>query len=213
MNIIAHRGYWLLPEEKNTLVAFDRALENNFGIETDVREYRGQLVLSHDIADEASISFDELLEIYVDKASQSVLALNVKEDGIQNMVQDLLTRRRVLNYFFFDMSVPEMVIYRKKNMPYFTRNSDIEHDPVLLEDAAGVWIDAFYDNWDMIKSIKKYLNQGKSVSLISPEIHGKNKKGLWDELKKEEINNYDSFHLCTDQPAEARSYFMEGNEL
>jgi hypothetical protein len=36
IKIIAHRGFWYKPEEKNTLAAFERALQNGFGIETDL---------------------------------------------------------------------------------------------------------------------------------------------------------------------------------
>ena len=38
MKIIAHRGYWLIDDEKNTELAFERALRANFGIETDLRK-------------------------------------------------------------------------------------------------------------------------------------------------------------------------------
>lgn len=35
MKIIAHLGYWIDEDEKNTLSAFSRALDNGFGIEID----------------------------------------------------------------------------------------------------------------------------------------------------------------------------------
>jgi glycerophosphoryl diester phosphodiesterase len=46
--ILAHRGYWLEPGEKNSLSAFRRAFEGGFGIETDIRDLDGELVVSHD---------------------------------------------------------------------------------------------------------------------------------------------------------------------
>jgi glycerophosphoryl diester phosphodiesterase len=49
MKIIAHRGMWFNKHEQNTLVAFERALENGFGIETDFRDFNGSLVISHDL--------------------------------------------------------------------------------------------------------------------------------------------------------------------
>ena len=47
MNIIAHRGYWKVSSEMNTRVAFERALINGFGIETDIC-----LLYTSDAADE-----------------------------------------------------------------------------------------------------------------------------------------------------------------
>ena len=49
MQLIAHRGYWLDPKEKNTETAFVRALQHGFGIETDFRDLNGHLVISHDV--------------------------------------------------------------------------------------------------------------------------------------------------------------------
>ena len=45
--VIAHRGFWLRPDEKNTPTAFARALSEGFGIETDFRDLGGDLVISH----------------------------------------------------------------------------------------------------------------------------------------------------------------------
>jgi nucleoside-diphosphate-sugar epimerase len=49
MNIISHRGFWLKDEEKNTIQAFERSFEFGFGTETDIRDYKGELVISYDM--------------------------------------------------------------------------------------------------------------------------------------------------------------------
>ena len=207
MNIIAHRGQWDKPEHKNTMPAFEKAIKNGYGIETDVREYNGKLVLSHDIADSSSVSCSKLFEYYTKNESNAYLALNVKEDGIQRIIQGLLCEYAIKNYFFFDMSVPEMVVYREMGIPFFTRRSDIEHELVLYSDAAGVWVDAFYDDWDMISAIAKHLEDRKMVSLISPEIHKKNEKKIWEELRSSGIADRTGFFLCTDYPQKAEEFF------
>jgi glycerophosphoryl diester phosphodiesterase len=50
LKIISHRGFWITPSEQNTEVAFIRALECGFGIETDIRDVSGDLVISHDMS-------------------------------------------------------------------------------------------------------------------------------------------------------------------
>ena len=74
MKIIGHRGYWLQETEKNSEVAFYRSLQNGFGIETDIRDYCGKIVISHDIAKAGSILFGKFLEDY-SKKSNSLLIL------------------------------------------------------------------------------------------------------------------------------------------
>ena len=47
--ILAHRGIWNEIVEQNTMIAFKRAFERKIGIETDIRDYNGEIVISHDI--------------------------------------------------------------------------------------------------------------------------------------------------------------------
>ena len=50
MELLAHRGFWRTPAEKNAEAAFRRAFDAGYGIETDVRDRLGELVVSHDPA-------------------------------------------------------------------------------------------------------------------------------------------------------------------
>ena len=45
--IIAHRGYWCCEKEQNSERAFRKALSGGYGIETDVRDLNGEIVISH----------------------------------------------------------------------------------------------------------------------------------------------------------------------
>ena len=49
MEIISHRGLWNNTREKNSTQAFKRSFGFKIGTETDIRDYRGELVISHDI--------------------------------------------------------------------------------------------------------------------------------------------------------------------
>jgi hypothetical protein len=85
MHIISHRGYWINKIEKNTNVSFERSFRLGFGTETDIRDYNGNLVISHDIPTGSSISIDEFFNIY-NRQSNSILALNIKSDGLQSIL-------------------------------------------------------------------------------------------------------------------------------
>ena len=63
IEILAHRGYWLKEEEKNTEIAFERAFDNGFGVETDLRDLKGEIVISHNMPCGNEMAFEELLQI------------------------------------------------------------------------------------------------------------------------------------------------------
>lgn len=210
MEILAHRGMWTLPEEKNTLNAIQKAFVNGLGIETDLRDYNGKLVISHDVANDTSPLTEEMFKMYRDLGLNVQLALNVKADGIQKMLGELLEHYQIKNYFLFDMSVPELVVNDARGLYYYTRNSDIESDCVMYQRASGVWVDYFYDDlWLNEQVLAKHINQKKKVCIVSPELHGKNYKQLWKLLKDTGLYENELVTLCSDRPMEAREYFYD----
>ena len=46
--ILAHRGLWVTDSEKNSKEAIALALSEGFGVELDVRDRNGGLIVSHD---------------------------------------------------------------------------------------------------------------------------------------------------------------------
>ena len=208
MKIIAHRGFWNSSEEKNSLIAINRAFRNNFGIETDIRDYMGKLVISHNVADDNSILVEDVFKSYIDNSCETILALNVKADGIQCLLKPLLDKYQIKNYFLFDMSIPELVVNEKEHLKYFTRYSDIENECVMYDKSYGIWLDAFYDDKFMsVDKIMQFVKDNKKVCIVSPELHGKDYRKLWAEMKKNGIQNNELVILCTDKPDLAKEYF------
>jgi glycerophosphoryl diester phosphodiesterase len=207
-NIIAHRGFWLEATEQNTEVAFRRALSNGFGIETDLRDRSQSVVISHDMASPESMTIEHFLKLCT-IAPDVTLALNIKADGLQASMASLCIDNP---HFYFDMSVPDMLGYLKSGVPLYTRYSNIESEPALLDKCEGVWLDNF-DNGELdVAALQSYLELGKHVVLVSPELHKRDEKSYWKQLKTflEENESYENkLGLCTDFPLEARSYFNE----
>ena len=115
MQIIAHRGFWFKESEKNNTKSFNRATRNNFGIETDIRDYCGELVISHDIPTSDSLLLVDFIENYsrnlLDKKNPPYLALNIKSDGLYEKLRRILNENNLINYFVFDMSIPDTFSY------------------------------------------------------------------------------------------------------
>lgn len=202
--ILAHRGYWLKEEEKNTKISFERAFDNGFGIETDLRDIKGEIVISHNMPVGNEMTFEELLQLL--NGRNLSLALNIKADGQAEEIKRLLQKYNHTNYFTFDMSIPEMVVQHKVGLKVFTGQSDIVPEPILFEQAQGIWLDCFNSDWFGEKEINEILNKNKKVCIVSPDLHKRDYKSVWEKYK-----NISGIMLCTDYPREAKKFFNEQN--
>lgn len=204
MIILAHRGYWQSCEEKNQKKAFDRSVEYGFGVETDVRDHCGQLVISHDPVQGEALPYSGFLEIF--SSNRLPLAINVKSDGLA-----LLLKKQMTNYkgqwFAFDMSGPETLRYLDIGVPVFVRHSDVEPVPICYERALGVWLDAFGSDWFTLDDILGHLTSGKKVCIVSPELHGRDHSRVWELIKSADFSQLPDLLLCTDFPSQALEFF------
>ena len=209
--ILSHRGFWLLKEEQNTLAAFKRSLENGFGIETDIRDYSSKLVISHDFPNNESLLVESFFEFYKSqKNGEKLIALNIKSDGLQNELFALLESYEIRNYFVFDMSVPDALLYLKKGITSFTRESEYEAQPSFYEEAEGVWIDEFNGPWISLDDIQKHRKNGKVAAIVSPELHKRSHINEWKKYKSlTNLAKDENIHLCTDFPLEAKKFFND----
>lgn len=208
MIVLSHRGYWKTEEEQNGMVAFERSFSSSFGTETDVRDYRGELVISHDIANENCITVDRFLQVYSSYKNPLTLAFNIKADGLHQKLMGLLQKYKITNYFVFDMSVPNGLLYLKQNLRVFTRQSEFEMQPSFYESAQGVWLDEFNSHWITDAVIRDHINRKKQVCIVSPELHSRGYEDEWVDYKNidsELLGN--DIMICTDFPDEARSFF------
>ena len=195
MIILSHRGFWREPGEKNTLAAFRYSVAQGFGTETDFRDCAGQLVISHDPPTPDALGAREVAELFA--GTSLPLAVNIKADGISEMIAALFDEFDI-PWFAFDMSGPESLRYARAGLPFFTRHSDIEPEPLLYDQAAGVWLDAFEKEWFDADVIDTHLDAGKRVCIVSPDLHGREPGPLWDMLY--ELRGREELMLCTDIP-------------
>lgn len=205
MKIIAHRGFWKTEAEKNTKKAIERAIENGFGFETDFRDCGGQVLISHNPPKGDEILADEVFRIYRAAGSQEPLALNIKADGIQDMMKDLLKKYDITNYFFFDMSICDTIIYVEKNLQIASRLSEFEQEMPFYGNSSVVWIDYFNGDGPTIQKVSDILKDGKIACVVSPELHKRNCQMIWEQLRP--FVSDDRLYLCTDYPDQAKIYF------
>ncbi len=207
MKIISHRGYWKSIEEKNRPNAFKHSFELGFGTETDLRDYLGEIVISHDIPENDAISLNELFTIFSKFSKKLPLALNVKADGLQQKLKLALKDFKIENYFVFDMSIPDTLGYIKEGINFFSRQSEYEPNPIFYQDCKGIWLDGFTSDWYDTRIIKDHLKNKKQVAIVSPDLHKRDLMPLWEKLKKDKIYQMEGVILCTDIPEDAVNFF------
>ena len=210
MIILSHRGYWKEINEKNTIISFERSFSLGFGTETDIRDYKDELVISHDIANEHCISVENFLKIYNNYDNTLPLALNIKADGLQIKLAELLKKYNIKNYFVFDMSVPDGLGYLKQKLKVFTRESEYERIPSYYDNACGIWLDEFNGHWITKEIINNHIKNHKKICIVSPDLHKREYKKEWqhyNDIEKElGINN---LMICTYYPEQAKEFFDE----
>lgn len=211
IQIIAHRGYWLDSAEKNTPIAFTRALENGFGIETDFRDLDGDLVISHDVPTADTLKSSQFVDLYRAHPVSAPMALNIKSDGLHDLINQFIKHAEFKSTFVFDMAVPDMRGYLQNKIPSFARLSEYESQPAFLDSCKGVWLDAFDSEWYGADTITSLLNYKKQVAIVSPELHGRPHLALWGLIRAHDFHCNDLVSICTDFPMQAKEYFYGQN--
>ncbi len=207
MKILAHRGFWQQKEEKNSIHASSKAIEHGFGIELDIRDQRGNLIVSHDIPRSTSDLFKKHLEL---SSKDTIWAINIKADGLARLLKNELELFNINRYFAFDMSIPEMFVYANLGIDFYTSMSDICRTPPLLSQAKGIWLDSFCSLWYDGRTLEEIANLSKPVCVVSEDLHGRPYLTQWEILKNFlEQHSIENWQLCTDHPMEAKEFFHD----
>lgn len=207
MILIAHRGLWQSESEKNTLTSISRALTKSVGTEIDVRDYKGHLVISHDIATKDSLKFNTLMEKTLTIQSKPLIAVDVKASGLLSFIEQPL--KRYGNYFCMGMTFTEQLEYINAGLRVFTRESEYEKNPLLYEESIGVWMDYFYNDELCMHNIELHTKNNKNVCIVSAELNGREHTSQWEMIRMLPPNIKDNIILCTDYYFEANTFFGE----
>jgi glycerophosphoryl diester phosphodiesterase len=201
MIILSHRGYWKEVAEKNTAIAFDRSFDLGFGTETDVRDCGGKLVISHDMPNGNEMLFDDFLDML--KGRPLPLAINIKSDGLADLVKESIEKHRIANWFVFDMSMPDTRHHINIGNPVYARMSEVESENAWWDKVQGIWLDAFEGQWYKHDLITKLRQKGKRVCIVSPDLHKRPYHEFWQTLVP--LRKDDGIMLCTDHPEKAKT--------
>ncbi|NQW57378.1 MAG: hypothetical protein HQ456_01580 [Polynucleobacter sp.] len=174
MQIIAHR--------KNTIAELSQT-PTQFGIEVDIRSWEKGLTIHHDPFVQGE-DFKEWLRHY----KHQILILNVKEEGLEAQLIELMKERNISNYFFLDQSFPFLVKWAKlgeKRLAVRVSEYESINTALSLKDKADwIWVDCF-THFPLSSEESKQLKQANfKLCLVSPELQGRNAESEIPALKE-----------------------------
>jgi hypothetical protein len=163
MKLISHR--------RNTIEEL-KATPTEYGVEVDIRSENGQLIIHHDPLVSGE-DFEEWLKHY----RHGTLILNVKEEGLEARLIDLMKQYGIEDYFFLDQSFPFLIKWSKQGeRRCAVRVSEFESIETALALAGKidwVWVDCF-THFPLTGDDAKHLQSaGFKLCLVSPELQGR----------------------------------------
>ncbi len=174
MKLIAHR--------RNTLAEL-LATPVEYGVEVDIRSFGNRLVIHHDPFVEG-----EDLPVWLDQYRHGTLILNVKEEGLEQRLIELMMERGIDDFFFLDQSFPFIIkTARQGERRCAVRVSEYEHIDTALTLAGKidwVWVDCF-SRFPLSGADASRLRQaGFKLCLVSPELQQRTGEGEIPALRE-----------------------------
>ena len=145
-----------------------------YGIEVDLRSLGNRIIIHHDPFSKG-IFFND----WIKKFKHKYLILNVKEEGLEMKILNILKKNKKKNFFFLDQSFPFLIKLSKKlKKKSAVRVSEFESFKTILSvknKVNWVWVD-FFSKYPLSSSeFKKLKNLKLKLCYVSPELQGYSK--------------------------------------
>ena len=186
MEYIAHRI--------NTIKELKK-IPKEYGVELDVRDYGERLILQHD----PFVDGDDF-EAFLKQYNHETMILNIKSEGIELRVLELIKRYNINKYFFLDSSFPminSLSLNGEKNIALrFSELEGLDTICSMTKKVHWVWVDCF-SKLPITKESYKLLKDKKfKICLVSPELQNQEHKlETYKKYLKEEGIFFDA--ICT----------------
>lgn len=134
----------------------------------------GELVLAHNPFENG-----DKFGLWLEHFQHKTLILNVKEDGLEELVVENLKDKGVSDYFFLDQPFPTLRKSVFAGLPAALRLSEYEN-PFSLENLKidWIWLDSFTGDWSYLEKHSRWLRSKKmKLCVVSPELQGRPLEG------------------------------------
>lgn len=172
-----------------------RLIPKHQGVEIDLRLSADGIYLQHDAKSEG-----ELFKEWIEEYCHEIIILNVKEDGLENQILDILKENQIKNFFFLDQPAPSLIRSAAQGTPIAYRTSDLEGLPFIASaESNWLWIDSFSGDWSHLESAILFAEQAAlKTCLVSPELQGRSNILEIQEIKRTLFEmNFQLTAVCT----------------
>lgn len=161
----------LIAHRRNSIADL-KATDRGLGIEVDIRSNQDELVIHHD-----PFEGGENFEAWIDEFDHGTLILNVKEEGLEERLIELMREREIENYFFLDQSFPFLIKWwQAAGGRSAVRVSEFESLDTALSLAGKVkwiWVDCFTRFPLNSRDARRLVDAGFELCIVSPELQGR----------------------------------------
>ena len=153
-------------------IKYLKKVPTEFGVEVDIRSFNNKVIISHEPLLNG-IEFEEWINFY----NHNFLILNIKEEGLEKYVLDILKKYKIRNFFFLDQSFPFLLKTinsgEKRCAIRISEFESIDSAYNLAGKIEWVWIDYFNKFPLNHKDFLELKKLGYKICIVSPEIQGK----------------------------------------
>lgn len=160
-----------------------------YGIEFDLRDSNNKILVTHD-----PFTQGEEFEDFLSKLSNRFLIVNIKSEGIELKVLELLKKYKFEEFFLLDCSFPSIVKLSKLGEKRIAlRFSEYENFISVIDNKdkiSWVWVDCFSE-FPLTKHLEEVFHiHGLKICVVSPELQGQPEliSTYKDYIKQENIN-------------------------
>jgi hypothetical protein len=185
----------IIDHRVNSLKELEKVPVNR-GVEIDIRDYDGDLILGHD-----PLTGGQKLSQWLKNYKHAFCIFNVKCDGLESAIETLAQQAGVKNYFFLDCANPTLVSLarrgQKKVAVRFSEYEPLEAALAFKGLIDWVWVDCF-TRLPLNQQNYKILKQHFKICLVSPELQKHSRETIVEYkniLKKMPLDA-----VCTDFP-------------
>lgn len=158
MIIIKHRVN-KINELKNT--------PKKYGVEIDLRSIKNKIILHHDPYLNGD-KFTNWIKIF----KHRFLVLNVKEEGLENKIINILKKNKISNFFFHDQTFSTLLknMNKTKVSIRYSEFEDLKNYDYLFKKIKWIWVDHFTKFPLKINLYKLLKKNNVKICIVSPEL-------------------------------------------
>ena len=199
-SIISHRG--IFDSEETSLNSIQNCIDNDIGIEIDLRLDEDSVYVSHDPC-EPSLFFEDVCSCLINSNVQ--VALHIKELDVITPCLEILKKNNITDFFLFTVENHKIQQDEYQKIAHYANIL-----PNNISDQI-IWCDESIKKWFNHDSISQLKNKNNQLIAVSQEIFTNcsldDAKLYWKFLSKLGFNG-----ICTNFAKDCKSLMMKMGE-